>query len=128
MSDRKRDRKNKYKNKFADSKRNEELKRGMTGFLVTCNGSEEKRCVNELFNVLNEYLDKAYPDLDYTSIIKAHQAEEASKRAKKNAPENIEAPESKETPIVKEAKGEDDLDKELNAIKRGKRTWYTFDM
>ena len=54
MSDRKRDRKNKYAKKFADSKRSDEIKRGMAGFLVTCDGSKEKRCVNELFNVLND--------------------------------------------------------------------------
>ena len=67
--DKKRDKKNKYKQRVQDSKRSEELKRGMTGFLVTCDASKEKRCLNEVFNVLNEFVDICYPDLDYTQLL-----------------------------------------------------------
>ena len=55
--DRKRDKKKDYKSKFANSKRNEEVKKGITGFLITCEASKEKRCINEVFNVLNDFVD-----------------------------------------------------------------------
>lgn len=67
--DRKRDKKSNYKAKFANSKRNEEIKRGLTGFLITCESSKEKRCVREVFNVLNDFVDKVYPDLDLQQLL-----------------------------------------------------------
>ena len=67
--DRKRDKKSNYKAKFANSKRNEEIKRGLTGFLITCESSKEKRCVREVFNVLNDFVEKVYPDLDLQSLL-----------------------------------------------------------
>jgi hypothetical protein len=102
--DRKRDKKNNYKAKFANSKRGEEIKRSITGFLVTCESSKEKRCVREVFNVLNDFVEKVYPDLDLQTLL---------------APTKdvIEKPEAK-----------DDLDAELNQIQKSKRIWYTFDM
>lgn len=104
--DRKRDKKNNYKAKFASSKRGVEIKRSITGFLVTCESSKEKRCVREVFNMLNDFVEKVYPDLDLQTLL---------------APTKdvIEKPESK---VV------DDLDAELNQIQKSKRIWYTFDM
>lgn len=67
--DRKRDKKCNYKAKFANSKRNEEIKRGITGFLITCEASKEKRCVREVFNVLNDFVEKVYPTLDLQSLL-----------------------------------------------------------
>lgn len=67
--DRKRDKKGNYKQKFANSKRNEEVKRGITGFLVTCKGNEEKRCIREVFNVLNDFVEKCYPQLDLQALL-----------------------------------------------------------
>jgi len=69
-NDKKRDKKQMYKAKFASSKRNEEIKRGLSGFLVTCEGSKEKRCIKEVFNVLNEFVERVYPDLDVNTLLK----------------------------------------------------------
>lgn len=69
-NDKKRDKKQMYKAKFASSKRNEEIKRGLTGFLVTCEGNKEKRCIKEVFNVLNEFVERVYPDLDVSILLK----------------------------------------------------------
>ena len=68
----KRDKKQIYKQKFASSKRNEEIKRGLSGFLVTCEGNKEKRCIKEVFNVLNEFVEKVYPGLDVKTLLKDH--------------------------------------------------------
>lgn len=35
------------------------MKTGMKGFICTCNGNE-KQCVQESYNILNEYADKLY--------------------------------------------------------------------
>lgn len=45
--------------------------------MVTTDQHKEKRCVKEIFNVLNDYLEKVYPDLDVDGIIKA--ADDAKK-------------------------------------------------
>lgn len=100
--DRKRDKKNNYKSKFANSKRGDEIKRSITGFLVTCESSKEKRCVREIFNVLNDFVDKVYPDLELQTLL---------------APT-----------VAKVQSIDDDLDAELNQIQKSKRIWYTFDM
>ena len=35
------------------------LKAGMKGFICTCNGNE-KQCIRESYNILNEYADRLY--------------------------------------------------------------------
>ena len=42
----------------------------MTGFLVTCDPNKEQRCIKEVYNVLNEWVEKLYPELDISSIVK----------------------------------------------------------
>jgi len=39
------------------------------GFLATCDSSKEKRAVKELFNLLNDWVDKLYPNLDIQEIL-----------------------------------------------------------
>jgi hypothetical protein len=95
-----------YKAKFASSKRNEEIKRGLTGFLCTCDGNKEKRCIKEVFNVLNEFVEKVYPNLDIKTLLKDHIPEEE--------------------PVA--TKTTESLDDELKQLKSGKKIWYTFDM
>ena len=102
--DKKRDKKQFYKAKFQDSKRHEEIKNGMTGFLVTCDGKDEKRCVKEIFNLLNDFVERVYPDLDESPL---KQSESASKRQKVSG---------------------DSLEQEVAELKHGKKLWYTFDM
>jgi hypothetical protein len=99
-SHKKRDKKSFYKQKFQDSKRNEEIKKGITGFLVTCDSKDEKRCVKEIFNVLNDYVEKVYPDLDTTALLADPNRQKAT----------------------------DELQQEIDDLKHGKRLWYTFDM
>lgn len=41
----------------------------MIGFLVTCDPSKEKRCVKEIFNILNDWVEKLYPNLNINSIM-----------------------------------------------------------
>ena len=53
-----------YRKAFLTSKRSEEIKAGIKGFFITCDMSKEKRCIKEVFNVLNDFVDKIYPDLD----------------------------------------------------------------
>ena len=53
-----------YRKAFIASKRGEEIKNGIKGFFVTCDASKEKRCIKEVFNVLNDFVDKLYPNLD----------------------------------------------------------------
>ena len=77
--DRKRDKKQNYKVKFANSKRNEEVKRGITGFLITCEASKEKRCVREVFNMLNDFVDKVYPNLDVQSLLPVKESDDTKR-------------------------------------------------
>lgn len=92
----------------------------MTGFLVTCDASKEKRCLNEVFNVLNDFVDICYPELDYTTILQSFQKEEAQKRQKH---EN-----NAEVAVSEEPKPADGLEQELQQMKKQKRIWYTFDL
>ena len=39
--------------------------------MITCDPNKEQRCVKEMFNVLNDWVEKLYPDLDIASIIAA---------------------------------------------------------
>jgi hypothetical protein len=41
----------------------------MVGFLVTCDPFKEKRCVKEIFNILNDWVEKLYPNLDINKIV-----------------------------------------------------------
>jgi hypothetical protein len=67
----KRNKKQYYKQQFQASKRHEEIKRGgISGFLVTCDPSKEQRCIKEVFNVLNEWVERLYPELDIDSLLK----------------------------------------------------------
>ena len=63
-ANKKRNKKQIYKKLQADSKKTNELKDGITGFLVTCEANREKRCVKECFNILNEAVESVYPDFD----------------------------------------------------------------
>jgi hypothetical protein len=47
----------------AQSKKSLDLKDGLTGFLVTCEASAEKRCIKECFNILNESVESIYPEV-----------------------------------------------------------------
>jgi len=67
----KRNKKQFYKQQFQASKRHEEVKAGIAGFLVTCDPSKEQRCVKEMFNVLNDWVEKLYPELDIAEIVKS---------------------------------------------------------
>jgi hypothetical protein len=51
------------------------VKNGLAGFLVTCDTNKEQRCVKELFNVLNDWVEKLYPELDIGGIIEKARAE-----------------------------------------------------
>lgn len=67
----KRNKKQYYKQQQQASKRHEEIKRGgISGFLVTCDPSKEQRCIKEVFNVLNEWIERLYPELDIESLLK----------------------------------------------------------
>ncbi len=72
-NNKKRNKKQFYKQQFQASKRNEEVKQGITGFLITCDRDKEKRCVKEVFNVLNDMVEKIYPELDINEILKESQ-------------------------------------------------------
>ena len=61
-----------YKKQFVNSKRSEEIKNGIQGFLITCDMNKEKRCIKEMFNVLNDFTEKLYPDLDVASLYLEH--------------------------------------------------------
>jgi len=37
---------------------------------VTCDANKEQRCVKEVFNILNDWVEKLYPDLDIAEIVK----------------------------------------------------------
>jgi hypothetical protein len=65
----KRNKKQFYKQQFQQSKRSEGIKQGIAGFMVTCDPNKEQRCVKEVFNVLNDWVEKLYPDLDIGAII-----------------------------------------------------------
>ena len=61
-----------YKKQFASSKRGEEIKKGIVGFLVTCDMNKEKRCVKECFNILNEFTEKTHPEIDIAQLCEQH--------------------------------------------------------
>eukprot|EP00347_Sterkiella_histriomuscorum_P020613 403337141 len=76
----KRNQKQHYKKQFQNFKKSEELQKGITGFLVTCDQYKEQRCVKEIFNILNDQVEKLYPELDIEGIMK--QCEEKRWKAK----------------------------------------------
>jgi hypothetical protein len=39
--------------------------------MITCDPNKEQRCVKEIFNILNDWVEKLYPDLDIGGIIAA---------------------------------------------------------
>ena len=39
--------------------------------MITCDPNKDQRCVKEIFNVLNDWVEKLYPDLDIAAIIAA---------------------------------------------------------
>jgi hypothetical protein len=41
----------------------------MCGFLITCDPFKEKRCVKEIFNILNDFVEKLYPELNIEEIL-----------------------------------------------------------
>lgn len=60
----KRGKKDHYKQMKMQQSRTEDIKDGLKGFFVTCKTGTEKRAIKELFNVLNEYTDKLYPNIE----------------------------------------------------------------
>lgn len=62
--DKKRRKKDLYKKRHQDTKRAIEIDDGLKGFLITCNTGTEKRWIKEAFNVLNEFTEKLYPNLE----------------------------------------------------------------
>lgn len=53
-----------YKNMQQKSQRASMIQDGLKGFFLTCKTGTEKRWIKEIFNVLNEYTEKLYPDLE----------------------------------------------------------------
>ncbi|CDW72076.1 UNKNOWN [Stylonychia lemnae] len=80
----KRNKKQQYKQAFQNTKKSAELQRGLTGFLVTCDRAREEKCVKEIFNILNDWIEKLYPDLDIDGILKeSHEQRMKLKQEKK---------------------------------------------
>ena len=48
--------------------RDNEIKQGMIGFMVTCDGNKERRVIKECFNLLNAYVELLYPSLNFKEI------------------------------------------------------------
>ena len=71
MSNRKRERKEFYKQHRQEGQRADELFKGVKGFLVTCDMKKEKACVKEVQNMLEETFKNFYPNLDVAGIVKA---------------------------------------------------------
>lgn len=69
-----------YRQQQASSKRGQELKGGLTGFLATCDQFKEKRAVKELFNLLNDATERCYPELDLAELFAEHQRIEEQAR------------------------------------------------
>ena len=57
-----------------------ELKDGIPGFMITCEGNAEKRCVKEMFNVLNQVVEVLYPSLidQIPKLVTAYTEEKAA--------------------------------------------------
>ena len=55
--------KNHFRNQQAESKKTNELREGINGFLVTAEANAEKRALKEGFNILNDAVENVYPDL-----------------------------------------------------------------
>ena len=91
-----------YKQLFQAGKRSEELQKGMTGFLVTCDPFKEQRSVKEIFNVLNDWVEKMYPQLDIEGI-----ANEAAAIRKQKKLEQLQKGQQKPPGQVEETKGEE---------------------
>ena len=53
----KRNKKAHYKNQQAASRKTNDLKDGLVGFLITCEATKEKRSLKECFNILNEAVE-----------------------------------------------------------------------
>jgi tRNA acetyltransferase TAN1 len=68
MASNKRNKKRYYKQQFQAQKRSEELMTSMAGFMVTCDRNKEKRCINELMNVLTYTTQELYPILDEATL------------------------------------------------------------
>ena len=64
MASNKKSKKRFYKQQFQAQKRSEELMASMAGFMVTCDRNKEKRCINELMNLLTSTTQELYPLLD----------------------------------------------------------------
>ena len=59
----KRDKKKFYQKAQQNTKKSLELKDGIPGFMITCEANAEKRCIKEMFNVLNQTVEVLYPNL-----------------------------------------------------------------
>lgn len=100
-----------YRQQFQQSKRGEEIKRGITGFLITCDMNKEKRCVKECFNILNDFTARCYPDI-------------ADLQEKYNPKKTEVKEETKETGDALKS-----LESEIEAVKQdSSKIYFVFDM
>ncbi|CAI2368716.1 unnamed protein product [Moneuplotes crassus] len=102
----KRDKKGHYKKMQQDQNRAVDISDGLKGFFITCKTGTEKRCIKEIFNVLNEYTEKLYPDIEAHREerdlqLKKEQEEEKKKREQESTEEQKE--ESKKEPTESNA-------------------------
>ena len=100
-----------YKKQFQSSKRNEEVKNGIVGFLATCDQNKEQRCIKELFNILNDFVEKVYPDLDIQELANQHQEHVKKQKAEKKEAQEKAA--SKADPVQEQKKIDEQPDEEL---------------
>eukprot|EP00347_Sterkiella_histriomuscorum_P013261 403365396 len=118
----KRNQKQHYKKQFQSFKKSEELQKGITGFLVTCDQYKEQRCVKEIFNILNDQVEKLYPELDIEGIMK--QCEEKRWKAKEEKKRLLN--------LAKDQNGQNGLSvdeqirEEINQMKR-ERMFFIFE-
>lgn len=57
--------------------------------MVTCDQYKEKNCVKEIFNILNDAVERVYPDLDIESIVKPKEIKKEDDKEKENKTEDI---------------------------------------
>jgi|ERR1711957_487106 len=78
----------------------------MVGIMVTCDVNKEKRVIKECFNLLNAYVEKFYPGMDFKAIKDDYDKVQAEKKAAREAfwkaKKAAEAAEKGEQPELKE--------------------------
>lgn len=87
--------------------------------MVTTDPHKEKRCVKEIFNVLNEWVEKLYPDLKVDEILPKKQEPEFDENKRQKVDE-----EGKE--IIKEKTIEDEIRDEVQGLRK-QRIFFVFE-